>query len=220
MANKPERSRQVNYEGLTEKEALFALEYLKDLNKTQAYMRAYPDASHNTAMSNSSKIFSKPRVQKAIQDQMDARAQRTLVTADRVIHELAKLGFSDIRNIFTESGALKKPELMDENTAAAISSIEVVTRPSGEYDEDGNPIVENVHKIRMYDKRGTLELLGKHLVLFTDRTEHSGDITVNSGVLVVPKGDTIDDWEQQASQQQTDLKRSVSGSSSNPTKEN
>jgi hypothetical protein len=74
-----------------------------------------------------------------------------------------------------------------------------------------------------FDANGALkalELLGKHLVLFTDRTEHSGDITVNSGVLVVPKGDTIDDWEQQASQQQTDLKRSVSGSSSNPTKEN
>lgn len=218
MANKPERSKQVNDEGLTQKEALFALEYLEDLNQTQAYMRVYKDASYETAMANSSKIMAKPRVKKAIQEQMDARARRTLVTADRVIHELAKIGFSDIRNIFTDSGSLKRPESMDEETAAAISSIEVVTRPSGEYDENDNPIIENIHKIRMSDKRAALELLGKHLVIFTDKTQHTGELTLNSGVLVVPKGDTIDDWEQQASKQQSDLKHSVSGSSKDPGK--
>lgn len=211
MANESQRSRQVNEDGLTEKEAKFALEYLVDLNKTKAYQRAYPDASYETAMANSSKIFKKPAVAKAIQEEMDARARRTLVTADRVVHELAKIGFADIRNIFSDSGGLRKPEHIDNDTAAAISSIEVVTKPSGETDEDGNPMMENVHKIKMSDKRGALELLGKHLVLFTDKSKIEGDITHHTGVLVSPGNATIDDWQQQAAMQQKDLKDSVTG---------
>lgn len=211
MAKTSTRSREVNEEGLTEKEAKFAMEYLVDLNKTKAYQRAFPDASYETAMANSSKIFKKPCVANAIQKEMDARAHRTLVTADKVIHELAKIGFADIRNIFTDGGALKRPELMDNDTSAAISSIEVVTRPSGEYDEDDNPIIDTVHKIRLNDKRGALELLGRHLVLFTDKTKIEGDITHHTGVLVSPGNATIDDWQQQASEQQRDLKQSVTG---------
>lgn len=211
MASKPERSRAVNEEGLTEKEAKFVLEYLVDLNKTQAYMRAYPDAAHNTAMVNSGKIMKKPRVADAIQKEMDARAQRTLVTADRVIHELAKIGFADIRDIFSDHGGLKSPDNINADTAAAISSIEVITKPSAETDPDGNPIMENVHKIRLSDKRSALELLGKHLVLFTDKTKLEGEITHHTGVLVSPGNATIDDWQNQASEQQKDLKDSVTG---------
>jgi phage terminase small subunit len=110
-------------------------------------------------------LLEKTRVQEAIQKAIEDRQKRTQITSDRVLNELARVGFSDIRGAFNEHGALKRPEDWDDATAAAISSIEVVTKNIG----DGE--VEYVHKIRLWDKKGSLELIGKHLKMFTDKVE-------------------------------------------------
>ena len=39
----------------------------------------------------------------------------------------------------------------------------------------GNSAVETIRKVRRWDKLKALELLGKHLVMFTDRHEHAVD---------------------------------------------
>lgn len=148
---------------LTEKQKQFVEEYLIDLNATQAAIRA--GYSKKMADKIGHQLLGKTRVKQAIQDAIEDRQKRTQVTSDRVLHELANLGFSDIRGAFTDSGTLKRPEEWDDKTAAAISSIEVVTRNLGEGE------VEYIHKIKLWDKKGALELIGKHLKMFTDRVE-------------------------------------------------
>ncbi len=91
----------------------------------------------------------------------------TRITADKIVKELARIGFSDIRKAFTENGDLRSPAGLDDETAAAICSIEVVTRSTGQTDADGNKVVEHVHKLRFWDKNSSLEKLGKHLAMFT-----------------------------------------------------
>jgi phage terminase small subunit len=49
----------------------------------------------------------------------------------------------------------------------------VVTKPGGE-DENGNRVVEHVHKLKVWDKNSALEKIAKHLGMFIDRHEHSG----------------------------------------------
>lgn len=198
MASEQNRTRQVNEDGLTENEAKFALEYLVDLNKTKAYQRAFPNASYETAMANSSKIFKKPAVESAIQKEMNARAQRTLVTADRVVHELAKLAFANSKDYYDATGTPIPPSLLPHDLAAAVH----------EYDGEKQ-------KLKLSDKRGALELLGKHLAMFTDKSKIEGDITHHTGVLVSPGSATIDDWQQKASTHQKDLKDSVTGTTDN-----
>lgn len=67
------------------------------------------------------------------------------------------------------------PQNWDDDTAAAISSLEVVTNTSEHgKDEDGNKIIEHVHKIKVWDKNSALEKLGKHLGMFPNKHEHSG----------------------------------------------
>lgn len=186
----PERSRPVQEDGLTEKEAKFALEYLVDLNQTQAYLRSYTDASYETAMANSSKLMAKPRVKDAIQREMTARARRTMITADSVIADIDAV----------KSRCMQTTPVTDRKGEAVM-----VENPNGD-----------LVPAYTFDAAGALkalELLGKHLVLFTDKTQLTGDITVSSGVLVVPDGGTIDDWETNAATHQKDLKTSVSGSS-------
>jgi phage terminase small subunit len=160
---------------LTDKQQQFVEEYLVDLNVTQAALRA--GYSEKTAYSIGHENLKKPEVQEAIQRAVQERQERTRVTADRVIQELARIGFADFRNVFDESGNLKDPTMLDEETAAAISSIEVVTKNLGEGE------VEYINKIKFWDKNSSLEKLGRHLKLFTDKV----DATIKGEPLTIEK---------------------------------
>ena len=154
---------------LTAKQQAFVNEYIVDLNGTQAAIRA--GYSEDTAGAIGSENLQKPDIAEAIQVALDLRAERTRITADRVLVEVAKLGFSNVKDLFTEGGQLKNLSTLPDEVAAAIQSVEVVTkRVEGGEDHE----VEYVHKIKMADKKSSLELLGKHLKLFADRTEHTG----------------------------------------------
>lgn len=155
---------------LTPKQALFVQEYLVDLNATQAAIRA--GYSEDTAHAIGYENLNKPELSTAIQKALDLRAERTGITADKVLVELSKLGFADVRQIFSTDGKLKNIHDLPDDIAASVQSVEVVTRPA--QDEDGNRTVEYVHKIKLADKKGPLELLGKHLSVFVDRVEHTG----------------------------------------------
>jgi phage terminase small subunit len=171
-------------EDLTAKQQRFVAEYLIDLNATQAAIRA--GYSQPTAYSIGHENLSKPEIAQAIAEAQAERAKRTEVTADRVLKELAKIGFSDIRRVFTPAGELLPPTDMDDDTAACIASVEVVTRrvhgasDGMEEQAHGGALkragseVEYIHKIKAWDKLGALTQIGKHLGMFTDKIEHAG----------------------------------------------
>lgn len=162
---------------LTNKQARFVEEYLIDLNATQAAIRA--GYSKKTAKDIACENLAKPNISEAIAKAQEKRSKRTEVTQDRVLQELAKIGFSDIRGLLTPGGNLKPVEDWDDELAGAVSSVEVVTKPS--IDENGEKTVEHVHKLRVWDKNSALEKLGKHLGMYIDRVEHSGlNVTISS----------------------------------------
>lgn len=68
---------------LTSKQQRFIAEYLIDLNTTQAAMRA--GYSKKNADKIGPELLGKTRVARAIQEAMDARAQRTQIHADYVL---------------------------------------------------------------------------------------------------------------------------------------
>ncbi len=153
---------------LTENQKLFIDEYLKDRNATRAYKAAYPNVKKDTsAWVNASKLLSNTKVQEIIDVRLQKIHDRANIQAEDIRRELAKIGFLDIRKIFDEDGRIKQPEEWDEDLAAAISSVEVVTRNAG------GGQVEYVHKIKTWDKKGSLELLGKELKMFTEKLDHS-----------------------------------------------
>jgi len=161
---------------LNNKQRTFVEEYLVDLNATQAAIRA--GYSEHTAKDIGCENLAKPNIQTAIAEAMDERSQRTEITADRVLEEIAKIGFLDVRNIFTDADELKAISTLPDDIAAAVVSVEVITKPTYEEDDDGNKIVEHVHKIRLADKLKGLEMLGRHLVLFSDKVIHGGAISI------------------------------------------
>lgn len=77
---------------LTEKQALFVQEYLVDLNATQAAIRA--GYSENTAYSIGNENLKKPEIAEKIRELMAEREERTNITQDKVLDELAEVGFA------------------------------------------------------------------------------------------------------------------------------
>lgn len=141
---------------LTPKQERFVQEYLVDLNATAAAIRA--GYSRKTANRIASENLSKPDIQTAIQEAKQARSQRTEITQDMVIQELAKLGFFDIRKLFDKDGKPLDISKLDDDTAAALVGLDV----QDVSDSDGN-YVGFIKKYKMADKIKALELLGKHL---------------------------------------------------------
>ena len=84
---------------LTEKQKLFCDEYLVDLNATRAYKAAYKTCKKDeTANVNGSKLLRNTKVKVYLEKRIKDREKRTEITQDRVLNELAKIGFADIRN--------------------------------------------------------------------------------------------------------------------------
>lgn len=150
---------------LTPKQSAFVREYLVDLNASAAYKRAGYIAKGNAAEVNAARMLRNAQVQAEIQVAMNERAQRNDITADRVLKEIARLAFFDPRRLLNGDGTPKSIHALDDDTAAAVAGIDIVTK--------GNEDLgyADVMKIKLADKSKNLELLGRHLKLFTDKIE-------------------------------------------------
>jgi phage terminase small subunit len=100
---------------LTRKQELFVAEYLIDLNATRAAVRA--GYSPKTAYSQGQRVLRNVEIHKAIQAAMDKRAEKLEITADRVLKEIAKLAFFDVRKLFNSDGSPKQICELDDDTA-------------------------------------------------------------------------------------------------------
>lgn len=113
---------------LTPKQKRFCEEYIKDCNATQSYIRAGYRGNETTARIEGCKLLAKPNIQAYLQRLQRARSQRTEIDADRVFAELAKIAFSDIKNVFelTEEGLVLKPlDQMSDEVSGAIESLDL-----------------------------------------------------------------------------------------------
>lgn len=164
-------------DNLTPKQEAFCLAYVETGNASEAYRRCYdvkPDTKPEGIWVSACELLKNPKVAVRVAELQEEARKRNAVTVDRVVQELAKIGFSDIRKLFSDAGHLLPPGEWPEEAAGAVSSLEVVAKPSAETDEKGHKIVEHVHKIKVWDKNSALEKLAKHLGMFVDRVEHTG----------------------------------------------
>lgn len=160
---------------MTPKQKAFVAEYLVDLNATQAAIRA--GYSEKTASRIGPNLIGKSCIQEAIQAAMSKREKRTEITADRVIQELARIAFlrsDDIFEIVGGSVRVKDTSEMSEDARSSLSGAsETITEKGGTV------------RVQIADKVKSLELLGKHLALFTDRVNM--DVSGSLGLVILPE---------------------------------
>lgn len=112
--------------GLNPKRAAFVAEYPKDKNGKQAAIRA--GYSPRSAEVTASRLLRDAKVKAAIEAELNKLCGTAMtaahVTTERLLREYARLGFSDIRKLYDDKGNIKPIQELDDDTAAAISSVE------------------------------------------------------------------------------------------------
>lgn len=95
-----------------------------------------------------------------------------LIDPDRALREMARLAYSDIREVIDAKGGILPIHQWPKELAAAVSSVEVLKRNVA----SGDGHTDDVLKVRLWDKPKNLEMIGKHLGLFIEKVEHSGAV--------------------------------------------
>lgn len=164
---------------MNQKQKTFASEYVIDYNATQAAIRA--GYSERSAYSQAHELLKKPEVKKAIQELEEAASERTAITKDMVLKELARVAFVDPRKLFDEEGRPKDIRFLDPDTAAALSSVDIYEE--FDYNGDEKELSGYTKKYKWADKLRALEMLGKHLGMFTDKVHVEGTVDTGSDKL-------------------------------------
>ena len=149
---------------LTPRQARFVDEYLIDLNATQAAIRA--GYSPHRADSHGPRLLGNVGIAEAIEKAMAERSERTEITQDSVLRELALIGFADMAAFvqWSKDGVVLK---CSENLSP--EQTRLVAEVSQTKTEHGGTI-----KFKLHDKQAALVNLGRHLGLFTDHLKVNG----------------------------------------------
>jgi phage terminase small subunit len=150
---------------MTVKQRRFCNEYLVDSNATQAAIRAgYSVAS---ARDIGYENLTKPYIKAYIDKRIDKIIEKTEITQEKVLNEMAKIGFASIDDYVEveidknnkKVVTIKATKDISKDKLAAISSIK----------QGANGI-----EIKIHDKSRALEDIGRHLGMFKDKLEISG----------------------------------------------
>lgn len=188
---------------INEKQKRFCEEYLIDLNATQAAIRA--GYSEKTANEQGARLLANASIQEHISELMKVRSERTLVTADRVIKELAAVAFANIDDFARVEQVTYTDTSIDEegNPIYTVRTRKDVNVFETELvDRDKIPAIASIKQtkegieLKTHDKIKSLELLGKHLGMFItriDATTKGGSLNNDKRpVMTLPDGTTLE----------------------------
>ena len=158
----------INFESdLTIQQQAFVNEYVVHFDATRAARTA--GYSEKSVMSQACQLLKNPKVQKGINEALENYGLKHDVLKKRVLDQLANIAFSDITDFQEWSGdyaTLKDSKGLTKGQRAAIQEVKVTTITK----EDS--ATHSVH-VKLCSKEKALELLGKHLGMFTDKIEHT-----------------------------------------------
>ena len=171
---------------LTPKQMRFVDEWLIDFNGKQAAIRA--GYSAKTAEATAARLLRNVKVQAEISRRQKDLQRRTEVTQDRVVKELARVAFADA----TDYACVET--LTYENEDGTVSPVQIVSpKDTDTLSDDQRAAIASIKQgangveIKLHDKIKALELLGRHIGMFTDKLEVKGAIDIAS-VLAAARG--------------------------------
>ena len=153
--------------GLRPKQARFVEEYLIDANDTRAATVA--GYSRKTAKQQGARLLTNVDVAAAIAQARVARSERVQITADRVLEEIAAVAFAHMGQYATWS----------DDKVSLTDSSEVDPRAVAEVSQRMTRYGNNVG-IKLHDKLGALEKLGRHLGMWKDKDDAADQALVKA----------------------------------------
>jgi phage terminase small subunit len=173
---------------LTDKQKAFVDEYLIDLNATRAYLKIYNTVkSEDVAGVNASRLLGNAKVKEYLDKRMKDREKRTEITQDKVLAELAQIAFAngtDFAKVVERPMIVNNRYVMDPDTGQLKTYTTVELIPTDKLPEDKKKAISCIKEgkfgieVAACDKVRALELIGRHLGMFKEQVELSGDVGV------------------------------------------
>jgi phage terminase small subunit len=153
---------------LTAKQEKACQEYIKTGNKSEAYRRAYGCEKWKSESINrkAHEFFEKVKIVSRVEELQAPALEEAKVTNERLIEELAKIAFFDVRKLYGKDGNLLKPHELEEEIATAIKSFK-----AKQHGKDGEITTDLEYTIN--DKMKAIELLMRARQMFNDQSTHN-----------------------------------------------
>jgi len=185
-------------EELTENQKVFVDEYLIERNAARAYRSAYPSIkSDEVIYAASSRLLSVVKVKEYIGKRINAMVKRTEITQDMVVEELVKIAYTDRTDLTKVVERIRIVPAYDDdgkkvgNKKELYQTVEIMN--TADIPKDKRAAIAGIRQgkygieIITYDKGKALELLGRHLGLFTDNINVNADIVVGTCSALQPQ---------------------------------
>lgn len=200
--NKNSKNDNKNVKKLTSKQQKFVDEYLIDLNATRAYKVAYPTCkSDEAAWASSSRLLKNARVQEQIAEGQKEIQERTKISQDKIVNELAKIAFSNATDYVQIVTRKIKHRIWDENIKdyvyedGDVFDQDIVLKDTSELTEDQKAAISCIKNtkhgiaVEQCNKVEALHLLGQHLGMF----KNVQPVVVNNNAPNPYNGLTVDE---------------------------
>ncbi len=168
---------------LTIKQEKYVQGLFAGLSQREAYKQAYPckNMSDKTIDEKACILAKNGKVRARLDDLTEELKSRNMVTVEKVLAELAKVGFSNGSDFARVVEKEYAEEIKDEDgnvTGEKVHKYKTVdVIPTEQLDDDklaaiaGIKATEKGIEVKTNDKMKALELMGKYLGMFTDKNE-------------------------------------------------
>jgi phage terminase small subunit len=166
---------------LTIKQEKYAQGLFAGLSQREAYKQAYncENMKDKSIDEKACVLANDVKVRSRIDELTNELKQCNIVTVEKVLAELSKIGFADIKQYLVYKTA-KTVVDHDEKTGDPIIDYKQIVDVIDSDSVDGSVIQEisiskdGTFKFKLHDKMAALEKMGKHLGMFTDKMELTG----------------------------------------------
>lgn len=137
----------------------FTDKFFECLNATESAI--YAGFNEGAAKQEGWRLLQRDDVQEYLQRLRAELAEKTGISQQKVLSEIARIAFADIRNYYKGDNQLIPVIDLDDSAAAALSSLKTFE----EFTPDGDTIGTS-KEIKLYSKLDALEKLARHLGLY------------------------------------------------------
>ncbi len=157
---------------MEDRDQLFVEEYMIDFNGTRAMQAVDPSLKNYAVAGNAAvRTLRKQHVREEIDRRIAERRSKNVLTVEMVTGMLRDLAEVEPLDIWDERGHIRPLHEIPPHARKAIKSIKLVER---EHPITGE--IETRMELELWDKKGSIELLGRFKKMFTDKVEHSGEV--------------------------------------------
>lgn len=171
-------------DGLTDKQRLFCIYYVKLFNATKAYQKAY-DCDYTTAMVEGCKCLRKPKIEEEIKKLKSERMNGAFLTTDDLLQKYIDIAFADISE-YVEVEIIERE--CDDGTVTRWNRIVVNSNFDGSIVTEISQGKDGV-KVKLADKMRALDFLAKYNGMLSADVKEKLELEREKLELLRPKED-------------------------------